>query len=284
MTAHPLERPALARFALLQAQGQAARAQAVLWQALAQEPNLPRVHLALARLHWPGPDYRHWLAWLHRELQPRLYVEIGVEKGESLKLALPPTQALGIDPAPAGDPLAACTAPTRLYRQASAEFLRSPPEGCGLSEQGFDLAFVDGDHRFSSVLEDFIGLERWAAPGAVMVLHDTLPLTDRTATEERQSGFYTGDGWKILSCLRALRPELRVVTLPIAPTGFTLVAGLDPRSQVLRERKNDILQAYAGVGAQRIVERPAMVAGPLGVSEAGWVRRWLRDAGVPPRN
>ncbi len=271
MKPHPLEQPALARFRLLQARGQLTQAKEALWQALAQ-------------LRWPGPDYRHWLAWLHRELRPRLYLELGVERGESLKLALPPTRVIGVDPAPMGDPLSGCAAAARLYSQPSAEFLAHPPADCGLQEHGFDLAFVDGDHRLCGVLEDFIGLEKWAAPGAVVVLHDTLPLTTVTASAERQSGFYTGDGWKLVPCLSALRPELRVITLPITPTGLTLVTGLNPRSVVLQERKSQIVEAYARVYAQRIVERPAAVLGPLALSEEKSVRLWLRDAGAQSRS
>jgi hypothetical protein len=153
-----------------------------------------------------------------------------------------------------------------------------------LQEHGFDLAFVDGDHRFCGVLENFIGLEKWAAPGAVVVLHDTLPLTTVTASTERQSGFYTGDGWKLVPCLSALRPELRVITLPIAPTGPTLVTGLNPRSVVLQERKSQIVEAYAQVCAQRVVERSSAVLGPLGLSEEKAVRLWLRDAGAQSRS
>ncbi|MFZ1608911.1 class I SAM-dependent methyltransferase [Candidatus Aalborgicola defluviihabitans] len=155
---------------------------------------------------------------------------------------------------------------------------------CGLREQGFDLACVDGDHRFQSVLEDFIVLEKWAAPSALVVLHDTLPLTNVTATAERQSGFYTGDGWKLVPCLNALRPELRLLTLPIAPTGLTLITGLNPRSDVLYERKSQIVEVYARLSAQRIVERPGAVVGPLGLSEANAVSRWLLDAGVQSRS
>jgi len=280
MTAHPLEQPALMQAKLMVAHGQAEQAEAILRKALAQEPNLPKVNLALARLRWPGPDYRHWLGWLHRTLQPRLYLEIGVEKGESLAQAQPPTRVIGVDPAPVGDPLAACATQAQLYRQESGAFLRGPPRDCFLHSGGFDLAFVDGDHRFQSVLDDFIGLEAWAAPHALVVLHDTLPLTALTASKERHSGFYTGDGWKIVSCLRSLRPQLRVVTLPVAPSGLTLVAGLDPRATVLSERRADILASYAALDAARVVERPEAAMAPLGVNAPDWVRRWLQDAGV----
>jgi predicted O-methyltransferase YrrM len=284
MTEHPLERPALTRFRLLMARGEVREAEAVLRLALAQEPNLPRVHLALARLRWPGLGYLHWLAWLHRELRPRLYVEIGVQQGKSLALAQPPTRVIGVDPAPVDDPLARCAAQARLYRQTSAQFLRLPPVDCGLHDAGFDLAFVDGDHRFESVLDDFLGLEAWSAPGALVVLHDTLPLTALTAAHEQHSGFYTGDAWKMVPCLKALRPLLRVTTLPVAPTGLTLVAGLDPQSSVLRERREDILESYAGLDAARAVTRPEAVMGPLGVNDPDWVRRWLRDAAVRSRS
>ncbi|OOG36664.1 class I SAM-dependent methyltransferase [Polaromonas sp. A23] len=288
MKAHPLEQPTLLRFGRLMADGNRGQAEAVLRQALVLEPNLPLVHVALTRLRWPGPGYRDWLAWLHQQLHPALYVEIGVEKGESLALAQAPTQAIGIDPAPMGDPLSRCTAPTRLYRQSSADFFRAPPVGCLLHRQGFNLAFVDGDHRFESVLDDFIRLEPWAAPGALIVLHDTLPLTELTASPTRQSGFYTGDGWKIVPCLRGLRPELRMVTLPVAPTGLTLVTGLDPTSTWLRDRRDDILATYAALAADKVIERPEFAARPLGANDYDWVRRWLtgsgEDAGAQSRS
>lgn len=280
MMAHPLEQPVLTRFALLMLQGEVDHAQAVLRQALAIEPNLPRVHVALARLRWPGPDYRQWLTWLHQALRPALYLEIGVEKGESLALARWPTRVIGVDPMPTGDPLANCTTQAQLYELRSADFLSAPPIDCGLQPNGFDLAFIDGDHCFESVLDDLIGLERYAAPGALAVLHDTLPLTAITAAPQRQSGFYTGDGWKLLLCLRALRPDLHVLTLPVAPSGLTLIAGLDPRSTVLLERRADILESYAGLSATRAVEQPDFVLAPLGINDQDSVRHWLQTAGV----
>jgi predicted O-methyltransferase YrrM len=284
MSADRLERSALARFGLLTAHGEAEQAQTVLRQALALEPDLPRVHQALARLRWPGPDCLDWLAWLHRALRPDLYVEIGVGGGEWLALAQPPTRVVGVDPAPVGDPLARCAAQARLYRQPSAQFLRLPPADSGLRSDGFDLACIDGEPRFEDALDDFIGLEAWAAPGALIVVRDTLPLTPLTAARERRTGFYTGERWKIVPCLRGVRPELRVVTLPVAPAGLTLVAGLDPQSPLLRERREDIVEACAGLDAARAVARPEVVLGPLAINDAGWVSRWLRDAGVRSRS
>jgi hypothetical protein len=274
---HPLEEPTLRRFRHLMAHGQPDAARDCLLDALAREPNLPGVHVALARLRWPGPDYRFWLTWFHAHLTPRLYLEIGVEKGDTLALALPPTRAVGVDPAPLGDPLLRCHGNARLYRQTSADFFAAVPADSELTRDGFDLAFIDGDHRFETVLDDFIAIERHAAPGAVVLLHDTLPLTAATAARERRTGFYTGDGWKIVPCLRSLRPDLQIITIPTAPTGLTVITGLDPQNTVLSDRKPLIRQTYAALPPEHAVEAPhAMFS--LGVNDTDWVAQWLRSA------
>lgn len=276
---HPLQTEALRRWRRLQAQGQTEAAQAVLWDALAQEPNLPGVHVQLARLRWPGPDYRHWLRWFHEQLRPGVYLEIGVERGDTLRLARPDTRAIGVDPAPQDDPLSGCAGQAQLYACTSAVFFADLPHDSGLGERGFDLAFIDGDHRFHTVLDDFIGAERLAAPGAVLVLHDTLPLTAATAQAERATGFHTGDAWKIVPCLRALRPDLRVLTLPTAPSGLTVVTGLDPRSNALRERREAIRDSYARLPPLDALAAPGRLLA-LGLNEPEAMLRWLRAGGV----
>ncbi|MBX3656192.1 MAG: hypothetical protein KF686_18595 [Ramlibacter sp.] len=55
------------------------------------------------------------------------------------------------------------------------------------------------------------------------------------------------------------------------------MTGLDPQARVLRERRAHIVQAYERLDPRRMAERPAAVAGPLGVSEINRLRRWLRD-------
>ncbi|WP_018411627.1 class I SAM-dependent methyltransferase [Methyloversatilis thermotolerans] len=278
MTApHPLEEEALRRFRRLMARGQRDAAEACLQDVLVREPNLPGVHVALTRLRWPGPDYVFWLAWFHAQLAPRLYLEIGVEKGTSLALAGPSTRVVGVDPAPIGDPLQQCRADARLYRQTSAEFFAAVPAESGLEPGGFDLAFIDGDHRFETVLDDFIAAERHAAPGAVLLLHDTLPLNALTAGRERRTGFYTGDGWKIVPCLRGLRPDLCIMTVPAAPTGLTVVTGLDPSSHVLLERLPWIRETYAALPPDCAVRAPQPLLA-LGVNDTEWMAQWLRAA------
>lgn len=271
---HPLEVKALTRYRWLVRLGQHQAALECLWDALAQEPNLPEVHVTLARLRWPGADYRFWLSWFHEQLAPRTYLEIGVEKGESLALASPATQVIGVDPSPLGDPLSRCQGIARLYRMKSAAFFAAVPADSGLAPEGFDLAFIDGDHHLEAVLDDFIAAERFAAPGAVVLLHDTLPLSASTASRERRTGFYTSDGWKIVPCLKGLRPDLRIVTVPTAPAGLTVVTGLDPASRVLSERLPLIHQAYAALPTKQALAAPGAMFS-LGLNDPRWMADWL---------
>lgn len=170
MTPHPLDTAAMRHYRRWMAKGNRMQAETSLRHMLAREANLPAAHSALARLRWPGQDYRAWLAWLHRHLNPKVYVEIGVEAGISLALVQRGTQVIAIDPSPVGDPLHNCPSSGQLFVQTSADFFAKVPARSGLTLTGFNLAFIDGDHRFESVLNDFIALERHAAPGAVVPL------------------------------------------------------------------------------------------------------------------
>lgn len=213
-------------------------------QALAREPNIPEAHFGLAQALRPGPGYLEWLETLHRSLHPRVYLEIGVETGRSLRLAAPDTYAFGIDPDCRLPPDWRVPPTTRIVSRSSQEFF-ADSEAVAAFPAPLDFAFIDGDHRFASVLHDFIAVEALAAPDAVIAIHDTWPLDAATAATVRNTGFYTGDCWKIVPCLRAIRPDLRLLTVPTLPTGLTLVTALDPASTVLRDRQESILAAFA---------------------------------------
>lgn len=277
MSMHPLDIAATRRFQREMARGEREQAENTLQQALVQEPNLPTAHSALARLRWSGPDYLYWLAWFHRQRQPAVYLEIGVESGKSLALVQADCQVIAIDPAPVGDPLRACPANGELFCQTSADFFASAVTRSPLARTGFDLAFIDGDHRFDNVLDDFIAVEQYATANAVVLLHDTLPLTPSTSGRIRTTGFYSGDAWKIVPCLRALRPDLRITTLPAAPTGLTVITGLSPDSSLLHERREVIRQVYADLPSEMAVDHPHALL-TLGKNHPAWMTNWLAHA------
>ena len=106
-------------------------------------------------------------------------LEIGVFEGETtqhLIKALPKGgQYVGID---INDYR---TAATKLYMQEggkSIDFIlgNSLDELNNLPKNHFDLIFVDGDHSFEHVVEEFKLAENLVSDGGVIILHDTIHL------------------------------------------------------------------------------------------------------------
>jgi hypothetical protein len=227
----------------LVAAGRAPAAAALLREAIAVEPDLG-LFTTLIETEMPGPAYYQHLAWLHETLRPATYLEIGVWYGQSLCLAKPPTVALGVDPKPWHE-LPAFAAETRIFTITSDAFFADQPWHAALGPRRFDLAFIDGLHRFEQVLRDFVNVERHCTPDSVVVFHDTLPLVPVAAEREVAAPFWCGDVWKIVPCLEHYRPDLRIVTIPTAPSGLTIVTGLDPASAVLADRFDEAAARFA---------------------------------------
>ena len=189
------------------------------------------------RLH-----YLDLLDGIHRRLRPRTYVEIGVEHGPSMRLALPGTRAIGIDPAPA------IRWPTprdcRIYSLESDQFFAEHRLGDLFGGLPTDLAFIDGMHLFEYALRDFSNIERSATRGSVVLLHDCLPIDAVTAARERTTNVWSGDVWKFIVLLRRYRPDLSVATVDAPPTGLAIVTNLDPASTVLADRYDEIIGEY----------------------------------------
>jgi SAM-dependent methyltransferase len=188
----------------------------------------------------PGRErYTVVLEALHRALEPRLYVEVGVRHGRSLRLAR--GRAVGIDPASrVRYPLPPhCT----VVPTTSDEFFETaaPP----LIDTPVDLAFIDGLHLFEYALRDFMNLERLMAPAGIIVCDDVFP--DHPAQAERlgRTGIWMGDVWKIACILREYRPELACIPVDVATGGLLIVAGLAPRSDVLWDRYNEIVERFS---------------------------------------
>jgi cephalosporin hydroxylase/glycosyltransferase involved in cell wall biosynthesis len=208
---------------------------------LAEEPNSLEAHLVLAAVEFPGPDYLAVLRDIHAALTPRTYLELGVFKGESLSLVAPDCCAVGVDPRPVLDRPPPEHA--RLFMTTSSRFF-ADGEAERWLDGGVDLAFIDAAHTFESALLDFMCIERFARPGSVILLHDTLPLDERVAAPVRSTTFYCGDVWKVVAVLRELRSDLAVSTIPCAPSGLTVIGNLDPRSSVLWESYRECLARF----------------------------------------
>jgi len=184
------------------------------------------MHEIVASMRFPGPDYYEVLQWLHQDLKPESYLEIGVWRGRSLALAAPPTIALGIDPCTKIEH--GWTARTQILPLTSSEFFAKHRLKEFFGSDRFSLAFVDGLHQFEQAIEDVYHLESYAGPGSLIAVHDTIPLDEKTSARERRTMVHMGDVWKILPFLKEQRPDLDVITVRTGPSGLTLIRRLNP--------------------------------------------------------
>ncbi|MFT4037596.1 MAG: class I SAM-dependent methyltransferase, partial [Thermomicrobiales bacterium] len=142
-------------------------------------------------------EYRDLLGEVHAALQPDVYLEIGVRNGASLALSRGKT--IGVDPAMADLIRVSTLRPwTKLYRETSDAFFAAREASATLDGGRLELAFIDGLHLFEQVLRDLIHVEAWAAPGALIVIHDVLPPTVHSTSREPLRGAWVGDVWKIV--------------------------------------------------------------------------------------
>jgi hypothetical protein len=269
-----------ARFEAAQAEwraGRPAEAAAACRALLALAPNYWSAHSLLASIELPGERYFQVLERVHAHLRPRTYLEIGVQRGESIRFAGPATRAIGVDPQPG---IAFPLGPNvSVVAATSDEFFARHDVRAELGGLPVDLAFIDGMHHFEFALRDFMNIEALCAPGSTILVHDVRPLDERTAARERTTEFWSGDVWRLVLLLRKHRPDLLVRTIAAPPTGLALVRNLDPQSTVIRDRLDELVAEFLAVGFDVLA---ADKAGQLAVVANDWPQiRALLDS--PPR-
>ena len=233
-----------------------------------------KAYRMLAQLELPGEHYFKVLARVHAHVRPATYLEVGVSRGESLKLVQPQTLALGIDPEPH---LAFELASNQtVFAQTSDEFFARPDVPALLGGRPLQMAFIDGMHHFEYALRDFINIEPLCTPESLVFVHDCFPIDARSAERDQTTGFWSGDIWRLIVLLKKYRPDLAIHTLGTPPTGLGLITRLDPHSAVLRSRLPELIAEGLALDFSAIAaRRPAA----LNLVPYDWPRvRQLLDA------
>jgi hypothetical protein len=193
------------------------------------------------------------LARVHQQVRPATYLEVGVSRGDSLKLVRPETLALGIDPEPHVEfPLGVNQ---KVFAQTSDDFFARPDVPALLGGKPLDMAFIDGMHHFEYALRDFVNIEPLCGPKSLIFIHDCYPIDARSAERDQTTQFWSGDIWRLIVLLKKYRPDLAIHTLGTPPTGLGLITHLDPASTVLRERLPQLIAEGLTVDFSSIAPR-----------------------------
>ena len=204
-------------------------------------------------VEFPKPTMtRHeLLAEVHAILQPRTYLEVGIQDGASL--ALSRARSIGVDPAYKIEHKIRSNA--QLVRKTSDEFFASANAVSHFQGVPLDLAFIDGMHLSEFALRDFINIEKLMTRTGVIVFDDMLPRNSLEASRDRRTSAWTGDVYKVADILLDYRPDLIVIPVNTSPTGTLVVVGLDPTSTILEEQYDSLLSVCEASDPQTVAEK-----------------------------
>jgi hypothetical protein len=175
------------------------------------------------------------LKHFHNNLAPEVYLEIGVQRGRSFKLA--DCSSIGIDPFPKISEKLSYN--HRIYKMTSDEFFRQTfpiPEP--------DLIFIDGLHLFEQALWDFINCEKISTLSTVILIDDVFPAHPAQASRERKTQKWAGDVWKVYQILKEYRKDLEITELDVAPTGMIEIKNINPKNTILIDHYKEIVSTY----------------------------------------
>lgn len=222
---------------------------------MTEQPNV----FTLTNKNFTGGNYLEVLAALHK-IQPEdyLYLEIGTNKGASLKLAN--GNCIAIDPSfILTDEFIGAKPELLLFQTTSDAFFESTADRI-LDGREMNFVFIDGSHQSEHAIKDFFNIEAFCTPDTVVVMHDVLPRSVHSSKKYRppQGKAWTGDVWKAAYTLLLHRPDLNLCFLDAKPSGLLIITNIDPtfksknklRCKELIEstriRKDEQLLAYFG--------------------------------------
>jgi predicted O-methyltransferase YrrM len=166
-------------------------------------------------------DKHEFLRLLHNLIRPEVYLEIGVQYGQSLRLAKFSRVAIGIDPNPQVSEVAANM---KLYEMHASDFydreLWTENEPAG-------LAFIDGSHLFEDAVDDFDLVLNSTDRDSVVVFDDVFPRNEVEASRVPNLGTWAGDVWRLHPYLSARHPRTTFILVDVEPTGVMLAYNLN---------------------------------------------------------
>lgn len=144
--------------------------------------------------------------------KPNIYVELGLYEGETLKKVQPFAHNLyGVDIKSNEylEQLNNIPNITITYKSTDSFFESF--------DKKIDMAFIDADHNYNSVLRDFENVYSRLNQNGIIILHDTDPEDDRLIHPS-----YCGDSYRIVNEFEK-RDDINIVTIPIVEAGLSII-------------------------------------------------------------
>lgn len=158
-------------------------------------------------------EFRNILLEFARLFEPNTYVEVGVRKGFTFKeMCKFVKRAIAIDIV---EPPIPEIPNAEVFVMDSNEFVKhwSDP---------IDFLFIDADHRFNSVMQDFNNLIDFVpAHTGLVFLHDTFPVEESLLTDT-----YCSDAWRAARLIHRnnkYNRRFEIVTLPGPWAGLSII-------------------------------------------------------------
>ncbi|WP_437228317.1 class I SAM-dependent methyltransferase [Planctomicrobium sp. SH661] len=166
------------------------------------------------------------------QLGAKTYLEVGVFRGQSF-FPIRAAQKFAVDPKFKIRPLDKVLwnikhlfrYKTHYFEMTSDEFFASLAKNPSFSGVRFDVVFLDGLHTFRQTLQDVMNVLNVLSDDGIIILHDCHPPSPSAAYPAESldhaaslnlpgwTGEWCGDTWKVISQIRATRPDLTAFVL-----------------------------------------------------------------------
>lgn len=185
--------------------------------------------------------------------KPRVYLEIGVNKGATFQHIKGPKLKIGVDPNFLISKLRIKTPNLRnkYFEITSDEFFKN--EKKLLETKGLNVVFIDGLHTYEQSLEDVKNSLKFIENKGVIVLHDCNPPEEVLADPSRPNGLikgWCGNVWKTIVHLRSLYEELNVFVVDI-DVGLGIVTLNKPKNTLEFDESEITKLSYKDLDANR---------------------------------
>lgn len=161
-----------------------------------------------------------------KKTKSQVYLEVGVSKGlcfNNIKIK----KKIAVDPSFSfsswNKMISALSFKRKLYKMTSEEFFKKKKKL--IAKTGLDVVFLDGLHTYKQTLKDTLNSLDYLNENGIIILHDCNPENEMVAYPAKSQEHYvslkisngsklwTGDVWKTIPYLRAVRKDLSIFVL-----------------------------------------------------------------------